>query len=550
MGLFNSEMTPQKAVEMLGSDKEEKIIKGAEYLMAGDKELLPFIIENFETAVPLAANSKRNFNIATNIYQILCQSNIPEYLCQDVIKTLINAPDEISFDMTSLPFYVYENSYTFFEGVLKDGDLETKKKILPYLEKMKLQPTALPILASLLTRESGFSEIALGLIPRVEGDLSAVSDSLYKMLDLYPLGDAAMTAILELETRLEPNIPKLKDYLFDFNSPVQKRAVKIAVMLAKKDKNVYALLEKAIMEDESSRSHTLEILEKIQNVTPEQLDLIWLILVHSTSSLTDERGMKFFGRIEKKVRPLILWYAQNGIQNAIICAFRCLEYMKEEGPRICPELLKIYLNDDTLLYEKAGLPAFPHIARAMKLYCASNPEVAVLAKKMRDHCIQKDVETPTEVMAILGPDDLADILEWSFKKIYESYGIGYTVDYSETMLKGISDLVGFDKAVLNTFIKAIGFVYSFDSAENTPAVAHKEAVSAINRLRSVNTPATNNLLHLISMKKDIGIVQTDISGTVMAKFNLSFAEHRKLALEELNRRGATPYSPANYLKPR
>ena len=549
MGLFNSEMTPQKAVEMLGSDKEEKMIKGAEFLLAGDKELLPFIIENFETTVPLAANSKKNLQISTNLYLVLCQSNIPEYLCQDVIKTLIAAPPEISFDLASLPFYVSENSYAFFEGVLKDGDLETKKKILPYLEKMTLRPTTLPILASLLTRESGFSENALGLIPRVEGDLSEISDALYKMLDLYPLGDIAMATILELKTRLEPNIPKLKAYLFDFNSPVQKRAVKIAVILAEKDKNVYSLLEKAIVEDESSRTYTLEILEK-ENVTPEQLDLIWLILVHSTSDLTNERGMKFFGRIEKKVRPLILWYAQNGAQNAIICAFRCMEYMKEEGPRICSELLPIYLGNEALLYEKAGFPAFSHIARAMKLYCAKNAGVPVLAKRMRDYCVQKGVETPTEVMAILGHEDLADIIEWSLKKIYESYGIGYTLDYSETMLKGISDLIGFDKAILNTFIKAVGFVYSFDSAENTPVVAHKEAVSAINRLRSVNTPATTNLLHLISMKKDIGIIQTDVSGAVMAKFNLSFAEHRKLALEELNRRGATSYLPINYLKPR
>ncbi|MCL2141518.1 MAG: hypothetical protein FWH46_01365 [Methanimicrococcus sp.] len=548
MGLFNSEMAPQKAMEMLGSGREDKMIAGAEYLMAGGKDLVPFVIENFEKTVPLTDQSKRYLQTATNLYLILCQSEIPANSCQNVIKALINAPEGISFDSASLPIYVYENSYTFFEEVLKDGDLETKKKILPYLEKIKLRPTTLPILASLLTRESGFAEISLGLIPLIDGDLTPVSNALYEMLDLYPLGDAAMKAILELKDRLKPNIPKLKAHLFDFNSQVQKRAIKIAILLAENDQNVHSLLEKAIIEDESSRSHTLEVLEKAPEVTAEHLDLIWLILVHATSNLTEERGMKYFGRIEKQSRPLILWYAQNGPQKAIICAFKCMAYMKEEGPRICSELLPIYLENEKLLYEKAGLPAFPHIARIMKLYCAKYTAVPFLAKKMLDHCVQKNVDTPTEVMAILGPADLADIVEWSIKKIYDAYGVGYTLDYSETMLKGIADLVGFDKAVLNTFIKAIGFVYSFDSAENAPVIIHKEAVSAINRLRSVNTPATTNMLHLVSMKKDIEIKQTDATGIVMAVFKLSFAEHRRMATEELNRRSYPSYLPVNYLK--
>jgi hypothetical protein len=548
MGLFSSEMTPQKAVDMLGSGNEEKMIKGAEFLMAGGAEMMPFVVQSFETAVPQAASSKKYAQIAKNLYLILCQSNVPAELCPYVIKTLINAPAGVSFDLSSLPFYIYENSYTFFEDILKDGALDMKKRTLPYLEKITLRPSTLPILASLLTRDSGFAEIALELIPRVSGDLSPISDALYGMLDLYPLGDAAMKAILDLKGRLEPNHLKLKSYLFDFNSQAQKRAIKITAALAEDDKKVYELLEKAIIEDESVRAHTLEILEKTQTVTAEQLDLIWLILVHSTSNLTDERGMKFLGRIEKQSRPLILWYAQKGVQKAIICAFKCLGFMKEMGSGVCTELLPIYLGNEKLLYETAGIPAFAHIARAMKLYCAQNPAVPSLAKKMRDFCIQKNEETPTEVMAILGPDDLADIIEWSIKKIYDAYGVGYTLEYSESMVKGISDLIGFDKAVLNTFIKAIGFVYSFDSAENAPVVVHKETVSAINRLRSVNTPATTNLLHLISMKKDIDIVQTNAAGADMATFKLSFAEHRKMALEELNRRGAPLYSSVSYLK--
>jgi len=212
------------------------------------------------------------------------------------------------------------------------------------------------------------------------------------------------------------------------------------------------------------------------------------------------------------------------------------------------ELLSVYLNDDTLLFETAGYPVFSYLAGLLKENCPEAATTPALAKKMRDYCVRENLETPTEVMALLGPEDLADVIEWSFKRIFDSYGIGYSTGYADEMMAGISELVGFEKATLISFIKAIGYSYSFDSSENKPVLAHKDTAAAINRLRAINTPATCNLLHLVSRKKDITVSQKDATGAEVSSITLSFEEHRRLAIDELERRGFPSYAPVNYLK--
>lgn len=548
MGLFNSEMTPEKAIEALGSDKEPKVEQGKEFLVAGGPEMLPFMVKRFGEIVPQAARSKKHQTAAENLYVLLCNAELPAELCTPFVEALLNAPDNVEFILDGLPAAVVINSYPFLEATLRDADVETKKKVVPFLDKIHLPPSILPVLASFLNRESGYAAEALTLIPQVDGDLSPVSDALYDMLDLYPLGDNAAQAILEMRGRLTPNIEKLDKYLMDFSSQVQKRAIRVAVPLAEDNSAVYALLEKSVLADESARVHTLEVLEKKESLRPDQMDLVWMILVNSASPLTEERGMKFFGRIEKSVRPLIVHYAQNGTSQEIARAFKCISFMKEEGPRICRELLNVYMSDDSLLFDRAGYSSFAVIAGMMKVNCAEDALAAALAKKMRDYCTRNNLDTPTEVMALLAPEELSDVIEWSFKRIFDSYGIGYTTQYTEEMLSGISELVGFEAAVMNSFIKAIGFTYSYESGENNSILSHKETAAAINRLRSVNTPATSNILHLISRKKDLEITQSDPAGNVISSFTLSFEEHRRLALDELERRGFPAYNPANYLK--
>ncbi|MDR2943815.1 MAG: hypothetical protein LBU81_01805 [Methanosarcinales archaeon] len=548
MGLFNSEMTPEKAIEALSSDKEQKVEQGKAFLVSGGPELLPLMVKRFGEITLQAARSKKHQAAAENLYVLLCGAELPGELCTPFAETLLNAPDNLEFVLDDLPAAVVVNSYPFLEAVLRDADIETKRKVVPFFDKIHLPPSILPILASFLNRESDYAPEALILIPQADGDLSPVSEALYDMLDLYPLGDNAAQAILEMRGRLEPNIGKLSRYLADFSSRAQKRAIQIAVPLAEDNSEVYALLEKAISADESARTRILEVLEKKETLRPDQMDLVWMILVSTDSPLTKERGMKFFGRIEKTVRPLIVHYAQKGTSSEIVCAFQCVGFMKEEGPRLCRELLSVYVSDAALLFDRAGYSAFAVIAAMMKANCAEDASASALAKKMRDYCTQNDLDTPTEVMALLAPEELADVIEWSFKRIFDSYGIGFKAKYSENMLLGISELVGFEAPVMNSFIKAIGFTYSYESGENTPILSHKEIAAAINRLRSANTPTTSNLLHLISRKKDLEITQTDPAGNVISSFTLSFEEHRRLALDELERRGFPAYNPVNYLK--
>ena len=548
MGLFNSEMTQEKAIEALGSDKEQKVETGKEFLIAGGSEMLPFMVKRFGEIVPQAAKSKKHHQAAENLYALLCGADLPAEVCAPFAEALINAPDTIEFDLNQLPVSVIINSYPYLESVLRGAGVETKKKVLPFFDFIHLPSSILPVLASFLNRDSGFVNEALLLIPQVDGDLSPVSDALYNMLDLYPLGDSAAQSISELGGRLPPNVGKLNGFLMDFSSQVQKRAIKVSVSLAESSSEVYALLQNAILADESARAHTLEILEKKEQLRPDQMDLAWLILTNSQLPLVKERGMKFFGRSESQIRPLIVHYAQNGTSVEIACAFECIGFMKSEGVRICTTLLPAFLNDDELLFERAGYSAFANIAGMMKINCGDNPEAAALAKKIRDYCMQKELETPTEVMALLAPEELGDVIEWSFKRIFDSYGIGYTPKFTEEMLSGISDLIGFEPAIMNFFIKAVGFTYSYESGENKPALSHKETAASINRLRSLNMPATSNMLHLISKKRDLTISQTDSTGVVISSFILSFEEHRKLALDELERRGFPAYSPLNYLK--
>lgn len=548
MGLFNSEMTPQKAIEALGSDKEGKYEKGIEFLKEGGAELLPFMVEKFQSLVPQAARSSKHKSAADRLYNLLCEADLPAELCPPFLETLISAPENLEFSLEQLPADIVINGYSFLESTLKESDVETKKKVLPFFDKIILPSSILPILASLLNQKSGFAEETLKLIPQVDGDLSPVSDTLYDLLDVYLLGDSAAQTIFDLSDRLPPNLKKLEQYLMEFSSPVQRRVIRVAVLLAEINSDVYGLLEKAILADESARTHILELLEKKETLRPDQMDLSWMILVNTDSDLTKERGMKFFGRIEKAVRPLISYYAKNGNANEIARAFQCILYMKEEGPQICIELLPIYLSDDQLLFEKSGYENFSIIAASIKSNFENDSQASALAKKMRDYCTRNNLETPTEVMSLLAPDELADVIEWSFKRIFDSYGVGYTAKYADEMLLGIGHLVGFEAHILNSFIKAIGFVYHYDSSENEPILMHKETAASINRLRSQNTPATSNILHLISRKKDLKIDQTDSTGAVISSFALSFEEHRRLALDELERRGFPAYNPINYLK--
>ena len=84
MGLFNSEMTQEKAIEALGSDKEQKVETGKEFLIAGGSEMLPFMVKRFGEIVPQAAKSKKHHQAAENLYALLCGADLPAEVCAQI----------------------------------------------------------------------------------------------------------------------------------------------------------------------------------------------------------------------------------------------------------------------------------------------------------------------------------------------------------------------------------------------------------------------------------------------------------------------------------
>ncbi|MDL2261616.1 hypothetical protein LJC08_05245, partial [Methanimicrococcus sp. OttesenSCG-928-J09] len=119
MALFNSEMTPEKAIEALGSDKEAKVEKGIEFLTAGGAELLPFMVKRFGEIVPQATRSKKHQLAAERLYDLLCGAELPVELCASFLESLLNAPENLSFNLDELPVDVVINGYSFLEETIR-----------------------------------------------------------------------------------------------------------------------------------------------------------------------------------------------------------------------------------------------------------------------------------------------------------------------------------------------------------------------------------------------------------------------------------------------
>jgi len=75
----------------------------------------------------------------------------------------------------------------------------------------------------------------------------------------------------------------------------------------------------------------------------------------------------------------------------------------------------------------------------------------------------------------------------------------------------------------------------------------QEAIAATKRLCDIRTPISSNILLLIAKRRDIEVI-SGYSCAIECKGTLSFKSQRKIAKEELERRGNPPYEPSAYLK--
>jgi hypothetical protein len=76
----------------------------------------------------------------------------------------------------------------------------------------------------------------------------------------------------------------------------------------------------------------------------------------------------------------------------------------------------------------------------------------------------------------------------------------------------------------------------------------EDSDEAIRCLCDVNTPVVNNILHLITQKRDISVTMDDGCGGEPWQQKVSFENQRKQAITELKKRGNPIYRPEAYYK--
>ncbi|MCK4820057.1 hypothetical protein KA005_30105, partial [bacterium] len=99
----------------------------------------------------------------------------------------------------------------------------------------------------------------------------------------------------------------------------------------------------------------------------------------------------------------------------------------------------------------------------------------------------------------------------------------------------------------NIISKAAGYLYKGPARDMDMVyyeISIEEDTDIVDELSIVKTGISTNLLHKVSLKKDINIYQRDgIDCTI-----LSFNKQRLAAKNEILQRGSPPYDPSLYLK--
>lgn len=79
------------------------------------------------------------------------------------------------------------------------------------------------------------------------------------------------------------------------------------------------------------------------------------------------------------------------------------------------------------------------------------------------------------------------------------------------------------------------------------ASGHYKSFQAVEKLCSIKSPVTSNLLILISKKRNISVTTSDGCG-IHTEEVVDFGKQRQMAIDELTRRGSPSYDPSAFLK--
>jgi len=132
------------------------------------------------------------------------------------------------------------------------------------------------------------------------------------------------------------------------------------------------------------------------------------------------------------------------------------------------------------------------------------------------------------------------VIKYLFEDYSELYGLCHFIKkYSSSLINLFGDYTDLIlKACSYRCIEISSDSYDYYLQE----AITQEAITATKRLCDIRTPISSNILLLIAKKRDI---ETIISSQ---HIYISFESQRKIAKEELKRRGNPPYKPSTYLK--
>lgn len=172
------------------------------------------------------------------------------------------------------------------------------------------------------------------------------------------------------------------------------------------------------------------------------------------------------------------------------------------------------------------------------------PAVEPLLRRLRDD--EKNIEALCVLGRIGDKRALEPLLDYALKGIRRSmvseiHYIPGSIDHIEEALTDLSHQSALSAEAGKLAVRAVAYWQN-----QHLALVHTEgSLAALKSLCRFKDPATSNLLYKISQIEDLDFRPTSSYG-VDARGTLSFEKHRKLASEELARRGFTTYDPSNY----
>jgi HEAT repeat protein len=385
----------------------------------------------------------------------------------------------------------------------------------------------------------------------------------------------AASALIQIgEPAVEPLIYALNDIFVPFTERVEKALGKIG-------KPAVELLIQVIIKDEHTRWRTLGALKEIGEAAVEPL-------INALQNKDKDIRNCVAGALgemgEPAVEPLIKalkdeykdvrksaakalgkmkWEPKNDVEKAWYLAGQSAwgELIKLGEPAVEPLIQA--LEDEVCWVREEAAEALGKIGdkravepliQALKDDDSGVPEKAVGALVNLGNTASKailsmsDWKRQIEYLWALAkiernPGLIPDIVNWLFATPkYHSRDLRKAEDALETL----SPYSNLNEEIIGLLIRASSRIVEGGKFEGS----YDAAIEATKQLCVLNNPVTTNLLHIISQKKDIRVDLKWVACEIYDydPWELSFDEQRRIATEELKRRGFTGYDPSVYFK--